>query len=411
MNYWLLILVLIGVACTQEKTESPAMPQVQISAGTPSVVNLETTASGILIPMSIIPLQITGHEELSTKVAQTISNSLNYPGWFESKVVYSTTQVSGLGIYFNLKDGKLQLLWKDGANVLMEENHPIDGQYRTNIHKFLIKLIKEFHQENAALNSRILFVGGVGKERDISLMEWDGSGERDLLKSVGRASYPALSKDGSDLYYSSMKPGYSAVFHYDLPRKKLEQIRENHQDFQPRPSPDGRKLLFSELVIDNSDLWIMDLETKVIEPLVLHPAAETSASWTPNGDEIYFSSDRGGGPQIYKVNADGTDLSRVSYRGRYNTGATISPDGKKMVFTRMQGSRMALYLMDLRSGDEIQLTNMGNNECPSWSPDGRMITFASDRTGRSQIYLIRTDGSGLVQITHGAGAAFPRWSY
>lgn len=154
----------------------------------------------------------------------------------------------------------------------------------------------------------------------------------------------------------------------------------------------------------------MDLRDGSVSPLVRHPSAETSASWSPNGQEVYFSSDRGGGPQIYKVNSDGTELSRVSFRGRYNTGAALSPKGDKMAFSRMEGSRMSLYVLDLRTGEERQLTNMGNNDSPSWSPDGRMITFCSDRTGRSQIYLIRADGGGLYQLTHGGGASFPSWS-
>lgn len=409
--FLLLSISLVGMACSQEKTPPSSASAVAEPASSPSL-NLETTASGISIPMAVVPMRVAGYEKQAQDLGELIARDLNLPGWFEAKTASSA---SGLGIYYELLPAPngvlLRLMWKDGSQVLLEEQSAIStSSIPDRVRAFLQKVIKEFHQEYAALQSRILYLSGTGKNRDLAVMAWDGEASRVLAQDLGRASYPAYAADRQSVYYSSMQPGYSALFKLDLATGKRSQLRTGHQDIQPRPSPNGRSLLFSELVVDDADLWIMDLRDGSVSPLVRHPSAETSASWSPNGQEVYFSSDRGGGPQIYKVNSDGTELSRVSFRGRYNTGAALSPKGDKMAFSRMEGSRMVLYVQDLRTGEERQLTNLGNNDSPSWSPDGRMITFCSDRSGRSQIYLIRADGSGLYQLTRGAGASFPSWS-
>ena len=78
---------------------------------------------------------------------------------------------------------------------------------------------------------------------------------------------------------------------------------------------------------------------------------------------------------------------------------------------RLVGGQFDLFVLDLATGETLQLTEGGgNDEAPSWSPDGRMIIFASDRTGVSQLYLIRPDGTGLVQLTKTGNNAAPRWS-
>jgi TolB protein len=55
---------------------------------------------------------------------------------------------------------------------------------------------------------------------------------------------------------------------------------------------------------------------------------DTEPRFSPDGAALYFTSDRGGSPQIYRVRASGGDAQRVTFDGSYNVSPRISPDGK-----------------------------------------------------------------------------------
>jgi TolB protein len=62
---------------------------------------------------------------------------------------------------------------------------------------------------------------------------------------------------------------------------------------------------------------------------------------------IYFVSDRGGAPQIYKVPASGGNAERVTFTGNYNISPSISPDGRWLAYISRVGGAFKLHVMDL----------------------------------------------------------------
>src|SRR5690606_41422188 len=71
-------------------------------------------------------------------------------------------------------------------------------------------------------------------------------------------------------------------------------------------------------------------------PLSLHDALPIY--FAPDGKSIYFTSDRGGSPQIYRVATTGGAVSRVTFDGSYNVSPRVSPDGRKLAYvTRREG--------------------------------------------------------------------------
>jgi TolB protein len=78
-----------------------------------------------------------------------------------------------------------------------------------------------------------------------------------------------------------------------------------------------------------------------------------------------------------------------------------SPDGTKIAFVRGQGDSVNIWVMNADGTDVHRLTASGKDYDPSWSPDGRQIVFSSYRQGRTgEIYVINADGSGVVRLTH-----------
>ncbi|MCQ6507957.1 hypothetical protein NPM20_24410, partial [Vibrio parahaemolyticus] len=70
----------------------------------------------------------------------------------------------------------------------------------------------------------------------------------------------------------------------------------------------------------NTDLFVMNLKNRAVSRLTSDPAIDTSPSFSPDGTQIVFNSDRGGSPQLYVMSAAGDGQRRVSFgQGRYMT--------------------------------------------------------------------------------------------
>src|SRR5438309_360860 len=133
--------------------------------------------------------------------------------------------------------------------------------------------------------------------------------------------------------------------------------------------------------------------------------------------KIYFVSDRSGLPQIYTMEADGTNVQRVTDQG-YAVSPSWSPNGQFLSFSwfRKYGAGAPgandIYLMDIASKQWVQLTHDGGrNDFPSWSPDGRHIVFQSSRSGKEEIWMMLADGTKTRQLTFTGRNTQPNWSW
>ncbi len=158
--------------------------------------------------------------------------------------------------------------------------------------------------------------------------------------------------------------------------------------FAPRFSPDGRWIVFSMAVANNTDIYRVSAGGGRPERLTSSPGIDTAPCFSPDGSKIVFESDRSGGQQIYVMNADGSDQQRISFgSGRYAT-PVWSPKGDLIAFTKIAGN-FRIGTMTPAGGDEKLLTNSWQDEGPSWSPNGRVIMFFRSAQGRQGGPLVR----------------------
>ncbi len=101
----------------------------------------------------------------------------------------------------------------------------------------------------------------------------------------------------------------------------------------------------------------------------------------------------------------------MSQGGTYNTEANLSPDGTLVVFSRMTEYGQRIFVQDMLTGIERQITfGPGSDEQPSFCADSYFIAFSSTRGGGHHIYLTTRHGGDAKQVPTGGGNAFfPRW--
>ncbi|MFB0516261.1 MAG: hypothetical protein ACETWG_06620 [Candidatus Neomarinimicrobiota bacterium] len=204
---------------------------------------------------------------------------------------------------------------------------------------------------------------------------------------------------------------------------------EPHIDggMMPVWSPDGDKIAFSRCINCeigglNTEIFIIDLDTtdgiKEVK-LTDNPYGDFVFDWSPDGQKILFHSncsldsifDRYG--DWYTMNIDGTDKQRIllsdsTFGSNY---ARYSPDGKHIAIASGR-ENSEIYILNADGSDMQRITNNEiKEEYVLWSPDGTRLTFiaGSIRTG-GHICIINSDGTGLTQITTGEAKYFtPEW--
>ena len=162
----------------------------------------------------------------------------------------------------------------------------------------------------------------------------------------------------------------------------------------------------------NANIYTMDLRSRSTTRLTNTAAIDTSPSYSPDGSQIVFESDRGGRQQLYVMGADGSNQRRVSFGdGSYST-PVWSPRGDLIAFTKQSGGKFSIGVMRTDGSGERILTTGFHNEGPTWSPNGRVLMFFRQPAGAGgpQIYSIDLTGYNEQLVSTPTYASDPAWS-
>lgn len=127
--------------------------------------------------------------------------------------------------------------------------------------------------------------------------------------------------------------------------------------------------------------------------------------------QIVFLSLRNGNWEIYKMDTNGGNQTRLTRNETDDYSPVWSPDGGQIAFESIRDGNWDIYMMDADGGNQHNLTqHPAIDSYPDWHPDGTQIAFDSNRDGTSNIYVMDTDGGNVRQITHLKSASNPKWS-
>ena len=261
--------------------------------------------------------------------------------------------------------------------------------------------------------SRIVFVGKVGTAKEIHVMDYDGSGIKQITKNKSLNVSPSWSPDGKRLAFVSYRQGNPRLYVYSGEDGSLKDSTPPGSELCVAPdwSPDGGLIAFSSSSEGDSNIFVVDVATGRSRQITFSRGSDTSPDWSPSGREIAFTSDRSGSPQIYVMDAEGANVRRLTMSGDFNDSAAWSPTGDRIAYASLLNGRYDVLVHNVATGTVNRLTqNAANNENPRWSSDGRHIVFASNRSGSYRIYTMDADGNRQEQIATSFEGTMPDWS-
>jgi len=156
-------------------------------------------------------------------------------------------------------------------------------------------------------------------------------------------------------------------------------------------SPDDRYLVVEVGPRRDGDLWILELESRRLEQLTYDEAGAYDPLFSPDGEVVYFSSNRDDAWGLFRKRTDGSgEEERVTRSDRLQIASSISSDGRHLAyFQRQDDVDWDIWILPLEDGRPAwELFDSSYAAvAPVLSPDGDRIAYFSDESGDLQIYV------------------------
>ncbi len=258
----------------------------------------------------------------------------------------------------------------------------------------------------SSVGRKIAFVSDRDGNREIYVMNEDGSNLVNLTQNPGADDSPVWSPDGTKIAFVSDRDGNTQIYVMDAdganPIKVTQSLTQYQQNYFPVWSPDGSKIAFMGSPRDSLNVVNADGSNQII---LSDMSYDSNPVWSPDGAKILFESYRDFNKEIYVMNADGSNPVNLTQHTLRDLGPAWSPDGSKIVFLRRTSLGDEIYVMNADGSNPISLDQHAYSyKKPVWSPDGAKIMFEKGAYNNNNqyfrdIYVMNADGSNLVNLT------------
>jgi len=286
-----------------------------------------------------------------------------------------------------------------------------DRDWRFSLHGVSDQIEQWVFGKRGIAQTRIAYVNN----GTLQIVDSDGQQTRTITTGKGALS-PAWSPTGESVVYTVLGNNGTQVEELDVRTgrtRRISQIRAG-LNITPIYQPDGSGILYAQGTGNGTDLIFASLDSSAPRRITVGKGTDnTSPSYSPDGHQIAFISGKSGQPQVYIMDADGSNIQLLTpYTAgtrSYRASPDWSPDGRAIAYEQQNGL-FQIWMIDLRDRAPKQLTSEGENEDPSWAPDGRHLVVSSSRSGDKQLWILDTESGRTRQLTHSKGARLASWS-
>jgi len=337
--------------------------------------------------------------------------TLNYP-LFARLSATAAVQITsvGSGLHVVLHDVGRSKIANVGDFALPAAG--LGRDWRQGVHRVSDEIERWMTGQRGIAATRVAFMRG----QAIRIIDSDGAGEITVPTEPDGGS-PAWSPDGRTLAYATHGVS-SRILVLDLATGRSRTLvgpTRNTTYLTPVFGANGATVVYSREGESGSDLFSIPLGGGSAQQLTVgRGTLNTMPTLSPDGRRIVFTSGRSGPPELYIMDSDGSNVTLLTNydfsEKNYRSDPDWSPDGRLIAYQERVNDRFQIRTIRVAGSTPKQLTSDGANEMPSWAPDGRHLVFTSSRSGERQLWIVDTESNRLRQLTKSAGSKLASWS-
>jgi Tol biopolymer transport system component len=222
------------------------------------------------------------------------------------------------------------------------------------------------------------------------------------VASIQGLGYFSASENGTLVYRTGTMRGAGLMLQlswFDRAGRPTLSALEPSRSSTVKVSPDGKRaaLVRTDSQSSNTDIWIVDLMTGAGSRFTFDPAVDGNAVWSPDGNQIIWESQRGGGWGLYRKASNGSGSDELLYKSTFSGTFALTDwthDGRFVLFQASNPpAKTDIFALPVGPGTSADRQPIPVIQTPAGelggyvSPDGKWIAYISDESGRQEIYV------------------------
>ncbi|MBT4290668.1 MAG: hypothetical protein HOD92_25355 [Deltaproteobacteria bacterium] len=306
-------------------------------------------------------------------------------------------------IWFTLEGAKSKIVTERTFGVKLKNTDAEYLKFRTA--QVANKVIQELFKIKGALgstivysrtedNRKMLYMNQVAVQSNPARVTYNQYSNSNVSWSPDKTKivYTAHTSKGSQIMMQQIIP---------LLLKTSVVYKELGKASGPYWGADNNIYMTLHITSQNSDIYKFGFsdsdsaELAKVKRMTSNSGIETEGQLSPDGTQLAYVSDKTGSPQIYLLDVNDDNTTRLTHTGGYNVTPTWSPNGKSIAFRGIRNKISSIYRIELSSKKERQITpNAIDAEDPTWSPDNSLIAFVGKRgDSATKIYFALASGA------------------